>query len=220
MKSITVLSFLGLLASTAFTAPSHPEEKDATLYLHEQSPASPAPIDLGTVVSGDDLSNGVYIITSPVLDDGWVIGRGLEDLSLLPKRIKTISLQDPRTQPQWYVERLPNGKYRLRSARDAVGPIDRLLFAILLPEPPAGEWVITFRPNHNAYTIEESNTGRGWIASPEEGAQVRVDNLIVGPSDPPFFPKPELFTFKRIDDGIAESSKKFNVDVKVTVEEL
>jgi len=47
-----------------------------------------------------------------------------------------------------------------------------------------------------------------------------VRPLIVGPSEPPFFPKPELFIFRNLQEDITGSSKKFNVDVKVTVEEL
>jgi len=98
MKSSAILSCLGLLASTAFTAPSHQGAKD-TFYLHEQRPTDLAPISLGTITSGD-LNDGIYTITSPALDNGFVVGRGLEDLSLLPKRIKTVNLKDPRTQVQ------------------------------------------------------------------------------------------------------------------------
>jgi hypothetical protein len=40
---------------------------------------------------------------------------------------------------------LPNGRYNIVAYGAATAAIDKLLFAILQTEPPAEEWVITWR---------------------------------------------------------------------------
>ncbi|MFD7493703.1 I66 family serine proteinase inhibitor [Streptomyces sp. NPDC059832] len=74
--------------------------------------------------------------------------------------------------------------------------IDHLLFAALLPDPPAQKWIITHAPGHdrNVFTIETADRRAGWVLpSAEPKEQIAVRPLIVGPSVPPFYPSNELW---------------------------
>ncbi|KAI6010863.1 hypothetical protein F5J12DRAFT_891366 [Pisolithus orientalis] len=64
----------------------------------------------------------------------------------------------------------------------------------------AQKWRIEYAERHDAYTIaKENDRGVGWVAPTDDERQIRVWVLIVGPSDPPFYPSDELFRFKYSD---------------------
>jgi hypothetical protein len=92
MKAFTILSLLGLLSSITIAAPSHFGKKDVNIFLHESGS------DYAETASFPDLKRGTYIITSPGLPPGFTIGRGIEDRSLNPKKIKTVRTWDDRAQ--------------------------------------------------------------------------------------------------------------------------
>jgi hypothetical protein len=98
MKVATGLSFIGLLASTIFAAPSQHQKKDVNIFVYEQAPVINSK---SSEITSAGLESGRYIITSPGLADDEVIGRYVaEDRSLLPKRILTESKSLP---PQVYM---------------------------------------------------------------------------------------------------------------------
>ena len=57
---------------------------------------------------------------------------------------------------QWDIQRLDNGRYKLSARGAPVGAMDNLLFAFLIEQEKADEWVITWRKrderNRNLYT--------------------------------------------------------------------
>lgn len=57
-------------------------------------------------------------------------------------------------ESQWVIEKLPKGGYRLKVGGSPTARIERNLYAVLLDQPPAEEWVITPRPQAgaNAFT--------------------------------------------------------------------
>ncbi|KAF8882960.1 hypothetical protein BD779DRAFT_1626449 [Infundibulicybe gibba] len=147
------------------------------------------------------LESGLYLISSRQ-DEVYVGRHFVEDLSLLPKRILSLphGVQAPRVS--WIVEKLPNGRYRLRAGGAPTGVKDNLVFALLIDIFPAEEWVITHRENHgpNVYTIEKADTSGGWVLPENEPyTQVAARPLIATKSLPPQFPPNELWTFVRID---------------------
>ncbi|KAF8586580.1 hypothetical protein K439DRAFT_1614962 [Ramaria rubella] len=80
------------------------------------------------------------------------------------------------------------------------GVKNRLLYAFLIEEDRAEEWVITKRKDdghRSLYTIETASRNAGWIAQKDgDNPQIAVRPLIVGPSDPPFFPPNELWNIQ------------------------
>jgi Peptidase inhibitor I66 len=85
-----------------------------------------------------------------------------EDFSLLPKRVycptdaaeaqlasnlysMAATNSNLFNHPQWKIEALRNGRYKVSARGAATGEINKRLYAILLPEPPAEEWIITRR---------------------------------------------------------------------------
>ena len=122
------------------------------------------------------LQPGKYLIKSK--SQGTYIGRHVdEDRSLLPKRVL---LLPPDFAPapeviglsidtlnvaeipfsQWEVIMLDEGIYILKARSNHVTHFDNLVFAVLLPEPPATKWRIEAQPQHgqNIYTYVESMT--------------------------------------------------------------
>ncbi|KAI6110809.1 hypothetical protein EV401DRAFT_293324 [Pisolithus croceorrhizus] len=66
-------------------------------------------------------------------------------------------------------------------------------------EGDAQRWYIEYAERHDAYLItKENERGVGWIAPADnnEGQVIRVGNLIMGPSFPPFYPSVQLFRFR------------------------
>ncbi|THG95045.1 hypothetical protein EW026_g6535 [Hermanssonia centrifuga] len=141
------------------------------------------------------LKEGNYIIRNRA--QGQFIGRNLaEDLSLLPKKV--INLPHGVQAPVWTV--LPvndsDNKYRFKIGGSYVAEIDHLLFAVLLEEPLPTEWRVTpsERDGPNAYIIEKVDRSAGWVLPEEEPyTQLAVRPLIIGASDPPYFPPTQLF---------------------------
>jgi hypothetical protein len=141
------------------------------------------------------LSTAQYYIRN----DNLFAGRNIrEDKSLLPKRVFCPTDND-RPDP-WEIRALPNGRYRLSTRGAPTGAKDRLLFAFLLEDQGAEEWVIT-RRNGGLYTIESADRNAGWVAQVDAtDPQIAVRPLIVGPSDPPFFPPNELWNIQPLVD--------------------
>ncbi|KAH7884342.1 proteinase inhibitor [Phlebopus sp. FC_14] len=147
------------------------------------------------------LEPGTYIITSPALEDSVIARSTREDLSLLPKKV--VSIAKSATEPAlstWVVAKVDD-RYKLIVKGYPTAPLDDKLFAILSEEPPAEEWIVTYRKNHEAYTIETSSRERGWVVPlpDSEDNQVLVQGLITGQSLPPYFPATELFKFIKVD---------------------
>ncbi|KAI6126145.1 hypothetical protein EDD16DRAFT_358289 [Pisolithus croceorrhizus] len=65
-------------------------------------------------------------------------------------------------------------------------------------EGDAQRWYIEYAERHDAYLItKENERGVGWIAPADNNeGQIRVGNLIMGPSFPPFYPSVQLFRFR------------------------
>ncbi|KAL3425428.1 hypothetical protein PVAG01_02219 [Phlyctema vagabunda] len=149
------------------------------------------------------LKSGLYIISSlAALREGsrGLISRNLnEDRSLGPK---PIALQpDGSPNRPWEVREVDSGKFILSNAGAPTCVLDNKLFAVLLSQPPPEKWVITSRPQagRDAYTIETESRGAGWVLSEMQPfTTVDVRPLIVGPSEPPFFPPFELFSFQQV----------------------
>ncbi|KAK7047234.1 hypothetical protein VNI00_006900 [Paramarasmius palmivorus] len=143
------------------------------------------------------LESGLYIIKN----QGKYIGRNLaEDMSLLPKRI--VTLPESVQAPRWEVEKKDDNKYILKCQKDATVQFDNLVWAALLPEPLPEKWCIEHVPHHgqNAYVILRENREQGWVVTSEEAyQQIGSKPLIVGLSEPPFYPPNEHFEFVRID---------------------
>ncbi|KAF8889004.1 hypothetical protein BD779DRAFT_1410757, partial [Infundibulicybe gibba] len=133
------------------------------------------------------LESGKYLIRSRLRDT--FVGRSLrEDRSLRPKAIVSVDGPDNQT---WSVESLGGDRYILsiRGGRTAI--VQGRVFAVLLPDPQPEVWTIR-RQASGYYTIENSDRRGGWILPDEE---VLSRPLIIGPSNPPFFPPNELWEF-------------------------
>ncbi|KAK7692431.1 hypothetical protein QCA50_004056 [Cerrena zonata] len=144
------------------------------------------------------LKSGIYQIQSSDKSQSFIGRNRAEDRSLNPKRVVALA---PGILPlaPWVVEQLDNGRYILKAGGRPTADIDHKLWAVLLDEPPATEWIITpvSRVANNAYTIENSNGSGGWVVTEdEEDNQIAVRPLIVGPSEPPFYPPSEVFIFE------------------------
>jgi len=223
MKAPAILALIGLLSSAVLAAPSQVFIKDDSVALHEEKFNSSAKATVG-----GKISEGIYYISSPIWGDNpdFLIGRGLEDRSLLPKYIKTVDRNLPYSQVQWLVRSAGDGLYILQVGRSPTAQIDQNLFAILLDDPPPTKWKIDYQPQHDAYTISSADNYQGWWASADVDSKVGVRPLIVSPSIPPYYPKSELYKFQPLDDDMVsheenrEEKHKFHVDVTVSVEEL
>ncbi|KAH7924148.1 hypothetical protein BV22DRAFT_531734 [Leucogyrophana mollusca] len=137
------------------------------------------------------LETGHYNIVNLAQESGSIGRFPIEDKSLLPKRIVVIpqSIKPSR----WIVEALPNGRYILKNGGAPTAETDNLVFAFLRDEKKE-EWKITYRENHDAYTIEKGSGESGWVipdVKPE--TQVAVHPLISTKSIPPQFPHTELW---------------------------
>jgi len=151
------------------------------------------------------LESGQYQIAS-ALGDGILVGRRLaEDRSLRPKAVVTLPRGSPPPHP-WQILKQDNGSYILRAAGAPTAAINDKLFAILLDQPEPTQWKIvpSERDGKGAYIVTKFDSPDGWVATePEQGSwgeQISVKPLIVGPSEPPFYPPTEVFIFTRLDD--------------------
>jgi hypothetical protein len=118
------------------------------------------------------LRRGAYQITrTTIWDSNLYIGRNYrEDLSLLPKKIVTVPIDEDRPSstrailflpdfnspdqdiPQWFVEPVGDGKYRLSIRGNPAVALEGSLFETLLPDFGPDEWIIAYCENDNAYT--------------------------------------------------------------------
>ncbi|KAH8092539.1 hypothetical protein BXZ70DRAFT_459498 [Cristinia sonorae] len=154
--------------------------------------------------STTNLETGSYYIQS--VATGKYIGRHwAEDRSLLPKKV--IQRPEDWEPTPWKVVKQDDGTYTLTIGGGPTGAINSKLFAILLDVPPPEHWKI-FSPERNEedeFVIMDKREEKGWIVpDSEDYTQIVVHNLIIGPSDPPFFPANEVFKFTPAKDDVAE----------------
>ncbi|KAF3927911.1 hypothetical protein ABW20_dc0106811 [Dactylellina cionopaga] len=98
------------------------------------------------------LPNGRYIIKCKA--NNQFVGRNIrEDLSLNPKRVVNLPEEADEQPLIWEIQKRENG-YDMRARGSHTAIIDNKLYAVLLEQPVAEEWVITPRPQHgqNIYT--------------------------------------------------------------------
>ncbi|KAI0088752.1 proteinase inhibitor [Irpex rosettiformis] len=146
------------------------------------------------------IADGLYQIFCAA--DNVPIGRALaEDLSLLPKRVITLPPDAAPTRP-WIVIKNPNDTFTIKVADAPTAEIDGKLFGVLLDSPPPTEWKLTpiERNGPDAYIVTTSDLVKGWVVPDVEPQnQIDVRPLIVGLSEPPFYPPTEVFIFKRLE---------------------
>ncbi|KAH7888149.1 proteinase inhibitor [Phlebopus sp. FC_14] len=149
------------------------------------------------------LEPGTYTITSPALKNWEVVSRHrVEDHSLLPKRVLAIP-PSVASSLKWKVECVGEDRYKL-SIGGHTAALDDKLYAVLLPEPPAEEWKITYVERAaKGYIITSTSSGKGWVIPSDDNEipQIEVRTLIVGPSFPPTYPTGEIFTFTKVPDS-------------------
>jgi len=145
------------------------------------------------------LPSGQYFIRC---EDVFAGRNFVEDRSGNPKRVYCPA---DRPGPQvWEIERLDNGHYKLKARGAPVGTIDNLLYALLIHQERADEWIITLRPTPGprpVYTIERASDRLGWIKSTNvEEPQIAVRHLIMLPIEPPQFIPTELWNIQPLVD--------------------
>ncbi|KAI6032351.1 hypothetical protein BKA83DRAFT_682620 [Pisolithus microcarpus] len=111
--------------------------------------------------------------------------------------------REPGVQPPRFIFRqVGDNVYTLTINGLQVIELEGKLFAVV--EGDLQEWVVTYRENHDAYTIVkrlDSPEEIGWIAPIDNNSrQIRVGPLIVGWSFPPFYPPQELYRFEFADE--------------------
>ncbi|KFX93764.1 hypothetical protein V490_04697 [Pseudogymnoascus sp. VKM F-3557] len=135
------------------------------------------------------LNTGEYYIRA-LADDKPYIGRLYrEDKSLLPKPVCEVQkpeLASDGKQHPWAIQALPNNRFYLKARGAPTGVVHDLLFAFLVDQGRAEEWIIKRVPEGgpNVYTIETSSRpGEGWVTSfpDDEVRQVRISPLSPGP---------------------------------------
>ncbi|KAF8869996.1 hypothetical protein BD779DRAFT_1582658 [Infundibulicybe gibba] len=159
------------------------------------------------------LPNGEYAIKCQLR--GQFVGRAKnEDHSTRPKPI--ITIPGPRDHVPWFVRSVGGNKYILSISEGRTAPLGGNVYAIIEGGPKPEEWIIERQKQSGLFTwvscfvgpastnlipvvrIESSDRRGGWVlpqdAAPE-GTQVDFHPLIIGPSEPPFFPPTELWEF-------------------------
>ncbi|KAF9523926.1 hypothetical protein CPB83DRAFT_862140 [Crepidotus variabilis] len=141
------------------------------------------------------LPDGRYIIQS--VSAKKFIGRSpREDLSLNPKRV--MLLPEGIRAPFFEVKSSGSG-YKILAGGNPTAEFDRSLWAILLDRPPAEEWKIQAIPQSgpNRYIITKPNGFEGWVLPLDDPeTQIAVRPLIIGPSEPPFYPPNQLWEIR------------------------
>ncbi|CAL1706523.1 unnamed protein product [Somion occarium] len=148
------------------------------------------------VYSTMSLEPGNYEITSAIDGNPIVARHPIEDHSGNPKTVFALPLGIRPLGP-WTVEKASGDKYILKAFGSPTAAIDKKLFAILNDLYPAQEWVVTRIPQagEDAYTVRKPDSPEGWFTA-ETDEQIKVQHLIVGPSEPPFHPPGNVFIFK------------------------
>jgi len=213
MKISGILSLLAVLSTGVNSAPTSSDLNGSQMSLY-------VPSDTGST-AGSTLNNGVYVIASMISRDASrFIGRSPgEDRSLNPKKV--LLLPRDRQAPEWLVRRSQD-TFRLEAYGAPVAARNRKLYACLIEKMcEKASWVITPQPQFgpDVYTVETPDRSAGWIIpNDEEDAQIAVRPLIVGPSEPPFFPPNELFKFIQLDlelpNNVKVDDKKVKADDK------
>lgn len=113
---------------------------------------------------------------------------------VVPIPVPIVALPEGLQPQRFQVENLGENIYRIGDAVD----FRSRLFSY--PEVTPERWIITFRPNHDAYTIETENSGAAWVAPPlgQLDCQILVEQVPVGLSDPPTYPSNALFRFEPV----------------------
>ncbi|KAK6511782.1 hypothetical protein TWF481_000687 [Arthrobotrys musiformis] len=127
------------------------------------------------------LEPGLYFIQAK--SKHYPVGRFyVEDRSLLPKRVLSLSQAAGGRPPEWLVEETGDGKYRMKAQDAYTGAIDDKLYAFLLPEPAPVDWVVKAHPEHgeNVYSIE-TESGEGWTVEDQPESQVSTNSLRFAP---------------------------------------
>ncbi|OBT53857.1 hypothetical protein VE04_06558 [Pseudogymnoascus sp. 24MN13] len=136
--------------------------------------------------------SGRYIIIPEAFDHQGYVGRSkTEDRSLNPKQV--LLLNDAPPEP-WFIERQSDGKYVLNQRGGFAGERNGLLLRSFSKTKRQTDGELNHRPKTAIVSLHRDPI-RGWVSpSPSDASkQIRVQPLIVGPSDPPFFPSTELF---------------------------
>ncbi|KAF8073319.1 hypothetical protein FPV67DRAFT_1446303 [Lyophyllum atratum] len=122
------------------------------------------------------------------------VGRVEATLPLDPSQHMLAQLPSLRASVTLHVGRGSN--YELAVAGGRIFTKDRLVWAALMDDAPQEQWRITpqLHMGPNAYTlfgsIEKTSEYEGWVLDKQEPFnQVTCRPLIIGPSDPPFFPQ-------------------------------
>ncbi|KAI6114753.1 hypothetical protein EDD16DRAFT_1517605 [Pisolithus croceorrhizus] len=140
------------------------------------------------------------VIISSALDGNPYVGVPPILPTILP--INLIEREPDVRPPRFIFRRVGDNIYTLTINGLQVIELEGRLFAAV--EGSAQEWVVTYRENHDAYTIvKRLNPPEeiGWIAPIDgESRQILVGPLIVGRSLPPFYPPQELYRLEFPDE--------------------
>ncbi|KAK6510488.1 hypothetical protein TWF506_009595 [Arthrobotrys conoides] len=122
------------------------------------------------------LETGIYTIQSKSTQ--YHVGRFyIEDLSLRPKRVMSLSQNVGAKPPHWLIEKTGD-TYRLKALDAYTAVLEGKLFAIHLSEPEPVDWVINAHPEQgdNVYSIETEN-GSGWtvVAGDENDPEAQIE---------------------------------------------
>ncbi|KAI6001150.1 hypothetical protein EDD15DRAFT_2192823 [Pisolithus albus] len=103
------------------------------------------------------------------------------------------SVKEP---PTLNLEKVEENVYVIRARGYKLQDQDGRLVASTEGEPQ--RWYIQYAERNDAYIVtKENDRGVGWVAPLEsDERQILVRNLIVGPSEPPYYPSNQLFRVK------------------------
>ncbi|ESK87036.1 serine protease inhibitor [Moniliophthora roreri MCA 2997] len=119
-----------------------------------------------------------------------------EEVEIIPRRVIVLPGGAQET-PKWYVEGKGDNKYTITIDKARTRAIEDKVFAVTVEGPEPEVWYIIpdERGGKNSYVITTSERYRGWVAPDEPFGQIMCQELIVGPSFPPFYPPNETFQF-------------------------
>ncbi|ESK81379.1 serine protease inhibitor [Moniliophthora roreri MCA 2997] len=117
---------------------------------------------------------------------------------LLPRRV--IVLPDGVKPPKWNVKKVGDDQYTITIDEARTRTIEDKVFAVTVEGPEPEVWYIVpdERGGKDSYVITTQERFKGWVAPDEPYEQIMCRPLIVGPSDPPFYPPNETFQFTRV----------------------
>ncbi|KAI6014069.1 hypothetical protein BKA83DRAFT_684954 [Pisolithus microcarpus] len=113
---------------------------------------------------------------------------------VFPIPIPIVALPEGLLPQRFQVEHLGENIYRIGDAVD----FRSRLFSYREVDPE--RWIVIFRPNHDAYTIEKVDSSAAWVAPPvgQPDSQILVQQVPVGESNPPTYPSNALFRFEPV----------------------